>query len=609
MQIRKGILIFIIIAACVACYLNALFAGFVWDDNIFIVPNPYMQSFRFLPKFFAHDFWHIGLKSTASQYYRPLLAASFMLDASLWKQDPFGYHLSNIIFHTLTSIVLFLFFDLLLKERVIAFFSALIFSVHPLHAEVVSFVSGRVDSLPLFFVLLSLLLYLRSVHRNNHIFYICSLFSFFVALLFKEMAVTLPLLVLCIDFLFVSHCRGQKVLRNFLRVHLGFFLVVGVYLFLRYAVAHVTITEDALRTYPRNFSFGSHPYWRFFTALKIMALYLRLLFLPYNLTVEHWFEAADSLFEPMALAGFVLLLVFIFIAAKSARRQPALSFSMAWFFIALLPVSNIFPQGNIFAERYAYMPSVGYCLAVGLLFSWLLRQNISTKAFRYRRALYVLFAAWFITQGTVCYARSAVWQNDFTLWSDAVRKAPRSSLAHVNLAHAYLRMNYFDEALKEVDTAIQLTPFLPLPYVMRGHIYHRKGELDRAIEAFQAARERKTYGGEIYNALAVVYGENGQYELAIDAGLMALSLNPYLAEAHYNLAINYTNAGRIDEAIKAYEEFLKIEPTRAAAHVAVGHLYKRKGDADNAKRHWRIALQLWQDYKPAKDALLKLLEQ
>jgi len=176
MRIHKTILIALIIVVCSAAYFNTLFFNFVCDDHSLIIDNPYIRAFKFLPLFFTHDIWNISIMAINSGYYRPLLGASFMLDYALWHTNPFGYHLANLIFHILVAILVFLLVEMLFKNRVIAFSSALLFSVHPIHTEAVSFISGRVDVLCLFFFLLSLLLFLKYFYNNRFIFYLLSLF-------------------------------------------------------------------------------------------------------------------------------------------------------------------------------------------------------------------------------------------------------------------------------------------------------------------------------------------------------------------------------------------------------------------------------------------------
>ena len=611
MQVRKSILILVIIAACLGSYFNTLFADFVCDDNIFITPNPYMKSFQFLPRFFVDDFGHIGVQRITSSYYRPLLAASYMFDYTIWGNNPFGFHLTNLLFHIFSCILIFALIELLFHNRLIAFISTLLFSVHPIHTEAVSFISGRVDVIPPAFFLLSLVLFIQYAYRNNRFFYALSLASFAIAILTKEMALTLPLVVLCIDYVCISKLDFKNVLKNFFRFHMGFFIILGVYLIIRFYVVGGLFIKEVPQA-GINFVPGTNPFWRLFTVIKILSFHIRLLFFPYNLHIYHKFPPSNSLFEPIVLLGTVILLLLVYTAIKNIKRYPVLSFSILWFFITVLPVSNIFPRGNIFAERFLYIPSVGFCIGIGFFFSWLLKKNIKTSFLNWKKSITILFILLIVAFGRVTYERNKVWANDFNLWSDTVNKSPQSSIAHLNLGVEYYKLNLLDRALEENRIALELPYHLDsvsrsIAFSAIAQIYFEKGLVDEAIEVFKLAIEINPDSVVAYQALSSVYGIIGQYNESIKAALIALEKNPYLESARYNLALSYRNIGLMDEAIQTYEEFLKNNPNHIDAHVAVGYLYYEKGDYQKAKEHWFRTLKISKDYQPAKDAL-KLLE-
>ncbi len=605
MQVRKSILIAVIIVVCFAAYFNTLFAHFVWDDTIFVTHNPYLKSFRFLPKFFTQDFWNIGIQRLDSGYYRPLLAVSFMFDYLLWHAKPFGYHLVNLLLHTLACILVFLFLEILLKKRLISFFSSLVFSAHPIHTESVSFVSGRVDLLPLIFFLLSLIFFLKYTLNKRFFLYLFSLACFFLSLLAKEMAITLPLIVLCLDYLFLSKQKLKDVIKNFRRFHLGFFVILCLYLLMRFYFIGWSFILGKTHYYS-NFLPGASHYWRMFTAIKILAFYIRLLFFPYNLKVDYLFPAANSLFEPAVFIGLVILISLIYIAIKNIKHYPIVSFSIIWFFITVLPITNIIPTGNIFAERYMYIPSVGFCIAIGFLFSWLLKKNIILHHLNWKMSISCVFILLIIALSRVTFERNKVWNNEFTLWYETAKAAPESPRSHCNLASAYYVLNFLKEAIAEIKIAIQLYPNYYEAFDTLGHIYLKKGLVDEAIKAYKIAISIAPEKDTAYNSLAVAYGKKGQDKEAIEAGLMALKYNPYLDAARYNLALSYSKLALFNEAIKAYEEYLKINPDYYGVHVELGYLYYKKGDNEQARLHWFAALKICKDYKPAIDAL-KLL--
>jgi len=606
MQVRKSVLILAIIAACLASYSNALFGDFVSDDKVFITANPYMKSLQYLPKFFTQDFGYINILRIKSSYYRPLLAASYMFDYTIWGNNPFGFHLTNLLFHIFSCILIFALIELLFHSRLIAFISTLLFSVHPIHTEAVSFISGRVDVVPPAFFLLSLVLFLRYAFGGKKLLYVFSILSFAIALLTKEMALTLPLIILYIDYAFLSRLDIKKVIKNFLRYHLGFFVTTGVYLIIRfYVIGGIVIRETA--KVGINFIPGVSPLWRLFTVIKILTFHIRLLFFPYNLHIYRQFTPSNSLFEPIVLTGLVILTLLLFVASRNIKRYPIVSFSIFWFFITILPVSNILPRDNIFAERFLYIPSVGFCMGMGFLFSWLLRKNIKTSLFNWKKLLSVLFILLIVALGRVTYERNKVWQNDFTLWYDTAKRSPNSKVAHISLGVVYSKMNLLDRAVEEAKKAIEIDSNYYAPYNLLGVTYLKSGLLDQAEEEFHKVIKYTDYSSFAYEGLSVIYGIRGQYEEAIEAGLIALKKNPYNVEARRNLAICYISVGRIDEAINMYEEYLKISKDDFDVHLDIGGLYYGKGNYQKAREHWLASLNICPGYQAAKDAL-ELLE-
>jgi tetratricopeptide (TPR) repeat protein len=565
-----------------------------------------MHSFRHLPKFFSQDIWKIGIQTITSGYYRPLQAASFILDYTLWQKNAFGYHLTNLLLHAFVSVLIFLFIEMLVKEKSIPFFSSLIFSVHPIHTESVSFICGRVDLLALFFMLLTLILFLQYVLHKKFIFYLFSLVSCSAALLIKEMAVILPFIIISIDYLFISQRKIKELLKNSFRFHLGFFIILGLYLLMRYYfIGWGFLLEN--KRYVSNFIVGSTPCWRIFTVMKILTLYIRLLFFPYGLKADYFFSPANSLFEPVVLLGTIILLILVYIAFRKMKDYPILSLSIFWFFISALPVSNILPQGNVFAERYMYIPSVGFCLAIGFCFTRLSCMKISTRYLNWKRSVYLVFLLLVIALMRVTVERNKVWQNEFTLWYETAKASPESPRAHLNLASAYYVIGFLDNAEEEARLALKIYPAYYEAIEMLGHIYLKKGLLDDAIKMFKIAIRIYPDRATAYNGLGVAYARKGQYKLAIDMTLIALKNNPYFDEARYNLALNYVKAGLIDQAIEVYEEYLYRQPDATKIHVDLGYLYYKKGIYEKAREHWQEALKISKDYVPAQEAL-KLLK-
>lgn len=604
MRIHKSILIALIIVVCSAAYFNTLFFNFVCDDNSLIVDNPYIRAFKFLPLFFTHDIWNISLEAISSGYYRPLLGASFMLDYALWQTNPFGYHLTNLIFHILVTILVFLLVEMLFKNRVIALSSALLFSVHPIHTEAVSFISGRVDVLCLFFFLLSLLLFLKYYSNKKFILYLLSLFCFFVALLVKEMALTLPLILLCIDYFFLSEKNFKGVVKNFLRLYLGFFIILAIYFLMR----SFFVAWEFIKT-PLPIPANPSHYWRIFMAIRSLINYIRLSVFPYGLKFLYESKTANFLFAPDIILGIIVISGLMFLAINNLKKSAIVTFSIFWFFITVLPVSNIVNPGCLlFSERFLYMPSVGFCIAMSFLFYGLTKYKPKTSFLNWRKSIVFIFILLIIALARVTFERNKVWENNFTLWYETANAQPENPTAHFLLGNVYAKANIFDKAIEEYNIVLKLNPMLFYDvFNSLGYIYNKKGLTDEAIKAYKiSVSVPGRYRALVYNNLAGIYNRTGRYKEAIEAGISALKDNPYLNAAHYNLALSYTASGLIDKAIEEYEVYLKVNPEYYGAHVDLGHLYYKKGDFQKAKLHWQAALKIAKDYQPAKDAL-KLL--
>ena len=585
MQVRKSFLIGIIIVACFLAYFNTLSAGFVWDDNILIVNNPFIKSFKFLPEYFTHDIWKISGQAVNRGYYRPLLAASFMLDYSFWKDSAFGYHLTNLILHILAGLSVFVFLEMLIKDTLAAFISAMLFILHPIHSESVSFICGRVDILALLCFMLGLVFFIRSARSPKKGFFVIPGLFFFLGLLFKETTIVLPLIVLVTDYLYLSQGNIKEIARYLFKRYAGFLVA-----FLLYMVFRLLFTKFSFlalnKQYYMNYSFGSGNLWWLFTPFLIIAKYVRLLFFPINLKADYFFQPASGFFDPAALCGAVLAGLSLYIFIRHRKKNKIIALSVAWFFIAILPVLNLIPSGNIFAERYLYLPSLGFCMAIGVLFSRILQVTLIRKASNARILTGIILFLLFFTYGSLTFERSKFWQNDHTLWLNTAEASPLSSRAHLNLANVYLSENSLDKAWDEAKFTLKLSPGNKNALVTLGLVLFKKGKPEDAINKFEEAiRADSEDCGIIYGNIAMVFNSVGKYQEAVVAGEKAIKENPYLDKARLNLAFSYVSIGNISQAIRELEDYILINPRDAAAVSILGKLYYKSGDLKKASAY------------------------
>lgn len=610
--LRKNFSIFaviIIILACFAAYSNTLSAKFVWDDAPLIRNNPYITSFKYLPNFFSEDIWDIGLQNMTSGYYRPLLGLSFMLDYHFWKMDPFGFHLTNLILHILICLLIFALIEKLFARRSVAFFTALFFGVHPVHTESVSFICGRVDLICLFFMLGSLWLFLEYLGSRKAMLYILSLAGFMAALLVKEMAVIFPFLLIGIDYLCIAKLRARRIIKNTFYLHMGFFLVMGAYLLLRYYFVGWEFMQSKNFIFS-NFTYGTSLFWRPFTVLKIIAYYFRVLLFPFNLNADYIFPPANSFFELPVITGLIIVAGLFYLALKCAKKNVIVTFAVFWLFITYFPVSNIIPSGNIFAERYLYIPSIGFCLAVSFFVVRISQLKVKTTSLNWQKSVFLLFILVNLVFLRATFERNKVWRNEFTLWYETSLVSPDSGRAHLNLGNVYATIDYDDQAIEEFNALLHSnadTRWYTYLFNNSGLIYLKKGLNDEAIKAFNIASNLNPDASMVYNNLSTAYGRKGEYKKSIKMALKALSKNPYFYSAHYNLALGYAGLGSDREAIREYKKYLEVMPDDIGVLMAVGHLYYKQGDKEKARQEWEYVLKICKGNQEAKDAL-KLLK-
>jgi tetratricopeptide (TPR) repeat protein len=517
-------IIIILIAASVA-YSNTLFNGMVWDDNA-ILDGGAIRSLGLpnIARFFTdRDAYH-----APGEIYRPLYLLSFAIDYALYSTTAWGYHLTNLILHALSSLLVFVFFLHLLGPRTTdgsthgsvspflpALIATVIFAVHPVHTESVAWIKGRDDLLAAFFMLGSFILYLRSGRtRTLDAGYIGAVALFVLALLSKEMVVTLPVLLILYDLCFRP--RRLKSISG-LAAYVPFFAVALLYLIVRtYVLGQIGQMEYL------GGGFGP----AMFNMAKAMVVYFKLLIVPIGQCADYLGFPIKRVVDSGVILSFLLVGVVLGVGVVSYRYSRLVAFSVLWFFIAMLPVAHIIPIRISLAERFLYIPSIGFTLLFGV---------VAAKAFEpgRRRTILKLFAACFITvialymYGTV--ARNRVWRDGFTLWSDVILKYP-SERAHVNYGLAYEKAGNVDEAVRQYELALRINPAYSVAVNNLANNYFRLDRIDEATSLYLRALYIDPGNAVIHSRLGTAYWKNGFIRKAIMEFETALRIDPGLTK-------------------------------------------------------------------------------
>jgi protein O-mannosyl-transferase len=558
----------LIIAVTAAVYANSLRNSFVWDDAVIIERNDFIRSGKNLPSLFSRSYLTSYSKIDSMEFYtnagsgeesyRPVTTATYFLDYRIWKLNPFGYHLTNLLLHIFNAILLFIFVKLIVKNYQIALLASLLFALHPVSAEAVGVISFREDLLVFLFYLSSLILYIRMENapgrRKKALFYGFSLVLFLFALFSKEMAVSLPLVLILYDYFFVFKQKGKEIFINFKSRYLGHILVLSFYLFAAFCVIGRT-SEDS----------GKGLLTNLLTMPKVFATYIQWLLLPFNLHVtlpDDPLLIARSLYEPAVLFSIALLVLSFIFAVKIRKRSGIISFAAFWFFLTLLPVSNIVPIMNYIACRYLYIPALGFCLATAVIISRM-------KKFAGYTALLVLAFYFMLT-----FIRNAVWKDNIILWSEMTSFYPQNALAHSGLGNSLRNAGLLDEAIGEYKLALSLDPNYAKDYNGLGVCYFEKMMLGEAISAFQKALAVDPKLLAAYNNLGSALGEKGLYAEAAVYFNRAISIDRGYVPAYSGLGITYARLKKFDAAKRLWTDALKINPGDPAARENLEKLKK-----------------------------------
>ena len=544
---------FIFLVLGLLIYANSFQNKLFWDDDDNIVKNVYIKSWKFLPNYFKENL--IAGAGLHSNYWRPLLLFSFSLDYKIWKLNPFGYHLTNTILHIFNSLLIYYLLFFIFKNKKIAFLTALIFLLHPLQTEAVTYVSGRGDSLSIFFVLLAFIFYCFAKERNKNKYLVLSSCFFIFALLVKESTIFFPALILLYEVLYPS-----KKLKDILTRILPLFLIAFIYILLRLTILNFGQT---LNLYGEENIFTQNIHYRIFTFLKILLIYFSLYFAPIHLHMERTTEILTTFFHPAVIISLIILILIIFVSYYFFKKgNKIFAFGFGLFFISLFPFSNIFvPISGLLYEHWLYFPLVGLSLILAYLFNFLFFEFLPKLKLNkfFRLILFGIFIFFLVFLSARTILRNFDWKNPITFYNQTL-KYSETTRVHNNLAMAYDEEGDFEKAISHYKRAIEISDIYPQTHNNLGNTYKEMGETEKAIEEFEIAIKMDKYFFVAYNNLANLYFEQKEYDKAIEVYQNYLKITPKNLITLYNLGTIYYIKKDYDSAILTFQKILEIQP-------------------------------------------------
>ena len=550
----------LIIIAGIAAYSNSFCCSFHFDDFPNIVSNSAIWEL---------SDWRAWMLFNP---YRPVAFFTFALNYHFGLLDVFGYHLVNLGIHLLNALLLWELIRLMFSSPYlakhplsasagnIAFFTALIFAVHPLMTESVTYIVQRLVSLASMFCLLSLVLFtkgLLSLRPSLRIgFLLGAGFSALLGFFTKEIAWTLPLLMLILYFFFFF--RADESRRRPGRV-----LLIAMFGFLILLAGAAIGSGKYFHLIPPR---EGHPYFitparYYYTQINVIFTYLRLIFLPVNQTLDYNYPVTLSLANPHVLVKLAGLVILISAAAWLYKRERLVSFGLSWFFITIAPQCLV-PRSNFIFEHRVYLSAAGIILAWVLLFYYLFGRVILVKrsflpGMPGRGQVVLSLASLLLllqcgVLGWMTRERNKVWTDEYTLWSDCLSKAPGSARAMVNLGGEQVGRQEYAQAISNFSRAIMIFPLYMQAWSSRAAARIDLGDNEKAVEELNFALLQIPGFADAYINRGIAFRNLKQFDASVSDFTTAISLKPISSDIYFQRALSFWMAGRNEAALKDF---------------------------------------------------------
>ena len=639
------------ILACITfvAYFSSLFYDFQFDDNLAILRQFNIRHDTFFSLFFKDTRW-IGDWINA-------------LNFAVNKFDPLVFRSTNLIIHILAVIAVFFLLQRALslvptntwvwaQKNAITYITALLFALHPVQTQTVSYIiQGRLEGLSAFFILTALICFIIFTQSTRTVvrWLLISLLFILIACACgtKEISIVVPILLLLVDWFFVSQGSWKK-FKQQLPLH-GVFITftAAIYLYFKkqfimdVLTLNVTIHNNVGNILTDAVTDPIKPISFFLSQFKVILHYLWIFIWPFNMSVEYDWKLSKGFFAfDCFVPFFILAFIAIIVTALLKKNKTNLvGFGMLWFIICVLPRSSIIPSGELLADYKTYLASVGifFVFALGLSSLGMFITNKLTKNGPMKKRLLIIFGTILtLVLATLTWQRNKVWQSDLVFWKAILTQAPGKARAHNNYAIALLKIGHYQEAIPYLKQALRLQQgHYWDPYTNLSIAYSSLGKIDLAIKAIKQALRINPYHPESFNSLGLLFNQKQQLDDAQKAFEVSLALRPHYGKAQFNLGRIYVQKNdyekaweyfkncctkgdfdtvpdgfahyasmsmylkKFDDAIIGYQKVLEFDPHSQTTYINLGNAYYYKEDFDRAYEFYQKAAELCpHDFRP-----------
>jgi tetratricopeptide (TPR) repeat protein len=523
-----------------------------------------------------------------------------MLDCQLFGKNPGCMHLINLLLHLVNTLLLFAVLRRMTSSLWPSAFVAAAFALHPMHVESVAWIAERKDVLSTLFWMLTLLAYVSYVKRPAALRYLVTITFFAIGLMAKPMLVTLPFILLLLDYwplnrfdfqpgnqrTTVGYPTWYPILKRIIIEKIPFFTLTAVSSVITFFVQRsggAVIHSDVLPLHSRVAN-----------AFLSYARYISKMFWPRDLAVFYPYDARTIQSSKVMLCVLLIIVVFVLVI-RFGRKRKYLFVGWFWFVGTLIPVIGLVQVGQqALADRYTYISYTG----IFIIIAWGLPDLLSKWPLR-KIALGLSMAIVLTALGICTHRQVSFWNNSFTLFSHAIEVTQNNYVAYNGCGVVYDRLGRYNDAIEAYKQAIRIKPDLAEAHCNLGVAFGKLGRWQDEIEACKQAVRIKPDYALAYNNLGVAYDGLGRYLDAVEAYKQAIRIEPDYVDAHYNLGVAYDGLGRWQDAIDAYKKVIKIKPDYTYAHYNLGVAYDGLGRWHDAIESYRQSVRIKPDYADA----------
>ncbi len=568
---NDSLIIILLVTFTVLVYANSIFSPFIFDDNHMLVDNTFITNPRYIPMFFKG---YVTSFPVPRGMFRPLLMLTFMFNYANGKLNPIGYHIINILFHFLNATLLYFLLRTLKKDipRIIATFTSLLFVVHPLNTEAITYISSRSDLMVTSLLLLGFLLYLKKR-------IIPASFCYIAALLTKETALCFPIITGA-NYVVFSKEHTHKNDKNKQMVFLGILAVITII----YLVYRRILTGKIL---PGNTPFD-------LTNILLQSwcafFYLKLFLWPHPLNLLHQSPPNQflTIASPLCIAAIIVLVIFSLFADK--KKNKLLITGIIWYLGGMLP--KFYSVLHVpLMEHHFYLPGIGIYFVISYLVEkFFFKKNL--RLFMYPAAgviiLFSLLTIW----------RNHQYNNPHLIWQQGTVTEPYNVGNWINLSIAYRDEGNLKKAKDIIEKALSLkedTNWRSLLYINLANICIKEKKYKQAEDILQKLyklplRPLRRY--QIDKFLSTVYLQTAQYNKALYFTQEALRIAPYSAREYQRLSEIYIKMGDLEKAENSTQKAIHLSPDNFYSYFLLGKIEETKGNLKRAERMYKKSISL-----------------